>query len=346
MEQTLRLQLNENGSTLSRSCLDDTGRDWFCQATGDTRLADWSDLLWRKAGKKLENIKNGHLPLWLETLAALPELHLDSVELDTGAIRAGLPEDCDETTRRLLCRLLRQFHPWRKGPFEICGVAIDAEWRSDWKWERVRRHIKPLAGRLSLDIGCGNGYYCWRMAGAGAKFALGIEPHLLFFIQFLALRGLLGTHPTMVLPLAAEDLPNDMRAFDTVFSMGVLYHLPNPLAHLEKIRGLLRPGGELVLETLVVEGGSDDVLRPPGRYAKMRNVYLIPSCGYLEARLGELGFRHVRTVDFTRTTTREQRSTDWMRWQSLRDYLAPDDPLSTCEGHPAPTRAVILAEAP
>ena len=65
-----------------------------------------------------------------------------------------------------------------------------------------------------------------------------------------------------VLPLALEDLPPGMTGFDTLFSMGVLYHRRAPLGHLRDLRRLLRPGGELVLETLVVEGDAGDVLVP------------------------------------------------------------------------------------
>ncbi len=346
MNQILQSKPDEAKPGSLWRCQDEAERIRFYQAATDTLLAPWTEFLWHTVQAKLAEVKHGNLPLWRQTIAALPELVLSSSDLDTGVLRAGLPEDCDDAARQQLYRLLQQLHPWRKGPFEICGMTIDAEWRSDWKWKRVQPHIKPLAGRLTLDIGCGNGYYCWRTVGAGAKFALGIEPYLLSYTQYLALRQLFGQHLMTVLPLAAEELPDTMRAFDTVFSMGVLYHLPNPLAHLEKIRGLLRPGGELVLETLVIDGGAGDILVPEGRYAKMRNVHQIPSCRCLEEQLTKLGFSHARTVDFTRTTVKEQRSTDWMRWHSLQDYLDPNNPQLTCEGYPAPIRAVIVAEAP
>ena len=55
------------------------------------------------------------------------------------------------------------------------------------------------------------------------------------------------------------------------------------------------------------------------------------------------GFQDVRVVDEAITTTDEQRSTNWMRNDSLAQYPMPDDPSRTIEGHPAPKRAVFVA---
>ncbi len=62
-----------------------------------------------------------------------------------------------------------------------------------------------------------------------------------------------------------------------MFSMGV--RSPPPLAAGSSVAAedQLAPGGELVLETLVVEGDENTVLVPGDRYAQMRNVYFIPS---------------------------------------------------------------------
>lgn len=59
--------------------------------------------------------------------------------------------------------------------------------------------------------------------------------------------------------------------------MGVLYHRRSPLEHLWQLKDQLVQDGELVLETLVVEGDENTVLVPGDRYAQMRNVYFIPS---------------------------------------------------------------------
>jgi tRNA (mo5U34)-methyltransferase len=260
-------------------------------------------------------------------------------------VRAASKPKLDTAARRRIRDLLQQLHPWRKGPFCLHGIEIDSEWRSNLKWDRLADSIAPLVGRTVLDVGCGNGYYCCRMAGAGADLVLGIDPTILYVMQFLAVARLLQVPAAAVLPFALEDLPAGMSGLDTVFSMGVLYHRRSPMDHLQSLRGLLRRGGELVLETLVLDGPGDRVLVPQGRYAKMRNVWFIPTTQALLVWLRRCGFRNARVVDVTPTTVQEQRSTDWMRFQSLADFLDPDDPTRTVEGLPAPQRGIFLADA-
>lgn len=288
---------------------------------------------------------HGDLSAWLGVIEGLPRIDISSISLSTPVVSAGEAGDCDDAVRELIRQQLMHLHPWRKGPFKICGLHIDTEWHSDWKWQRLQGHIQPLQGRLVLDVGCGNGYHAWRMAGEGARLVIGIDPTQLFLMQFEAVRHFLGRHhPVHLLPLGIEDLPPDLQAFDTVFSMGVFYHRRSPFSHLAELRGCLRKGGELVLETLVMDGGEGEVLVPQGRYAKMRNVWFIPSPATLVSWLVRAGFSGARVIDVTSTTTEEQRSTEWMRFESLADYLDPGNPALTLEGHPAPRRAIFVAE--
>jgi tRNA (mo5U34)-methyltransferase len=146
--------------------------------------------------------------------------------------------------------------------------------------------------------------------------------------------------PVHVLPLRMQELPHPGR-FDTVFSMGVLYHQRAPQEHLAGLRQALKPGGELVLETLILPGSLREA-RTPGRYARMRNVWLLPTLPLLLDWLEEAGFAAGQTVDVSTTTSLEQRRTDWMTFGSLTEALDPDDPGLTVEGWPAPRRAVIV----
>jgi tRNA (mo5U34)-methyltransferase len=165
-------------------------------------------------------------------------------------------------------------------------------------------------------------------------------------MQFQAITHYLPRLPVHILPLGIDDLPQELHAFDTVFSMGVLYHRRSPLDHLLQLRDCLRSGGELVLETLVIHGEAGHVMMPEDRYAKMRNVWFIPSPATLALWLRRCGFRQVRIVDVVPTTVEEQRRTEWMRFESLADFLDPHDPTRTLEGYPAPARAIVVAEAP
>lgn len=309
-----------------------------------TALEAWGHTLPAMIEQRLNSNRHGDYEKWLTALQSLPPLSAETVDLiDSVTVTSS---GGGEETRKHLEQALRQLHPWRKGPFFIHGIHIDTEWRSDWKWERLKNHIAPLTGRTVLDVGCGSGYHCWRMAGMGAALVIGIDPTLLYVMQYFAIRHLLGEQGkgVYVLPLGVEDLPPRLEGFDTLFSMGVLYHRRSPLDHLLELYAALRPGGELVLETLVIDGPMGETLMPEGRYAKMRNVWFIPSPATLELWLRRCGFKNIRTVDISVTSIEEQRSSDWMKFESLQEFLMPDDLSRTCEGYPAPRRAIVVAD--
>jgi tRNA (mo5U34)-methyltransferase len=306
----------------------------------------WSEKLAAQIGSVLSAASHGDLPKWRSVLENLPDLPVASVILSAAQVEVESARPLDPDQHRNLYASLQKLHPWRKGPYRIHGVHIDSEWRSDLKWDRLCRQIRPLANRRVLDVGCGNGYHCWRMLGAGASLVIGIDPTLLSVVQFQAVRHFIGKAPVFVLPLGVEAIPAGTSGFDTVFSMGVLYHRKSPLDHLSELYGFLGSGGELVLETLVVDGPEGYTLLPEDRYAMMRNVWFIPSCPTLSNWLKRSGFHKIRLIDVTATTAAEQRSTDWMRFHSLPEFLDPDDHRLTREGLPAPKRAIFIAEKP
>jgi tRNA (mo5U34)-methyltransferase len=320
--------------------------DALAERWADGPLAAWAPLLERQVAEGLSPARHGDLPRWQAALDALPEIEVAAVRLDRARVGAEAAAPLAPAQREALYAALQGLHPWRKGPYELFGLHIDTEWRSDWKWDRLADAIAPLAGRRVLDVGCGNGYHCWRMRGAGAAEVVGVDPSPLFVLQFQALNRYLRDGAVNVLPLPLEAVPRPLPAFDTVFSMGVLYHRRSPLDHLLALRDCLRPGGELVLETLVIEGGAGMTLMPRGRYARMGNVWFLPSCATLLEWLAKVKFRDAKVVDVAVTGTDEQRSTPWMRFQSLAAFLDPKDPGRTIEGYPAPRRAVVIANAP
>ncbi|WMS88220.1 tRNA 5-methoxyuridine(34)/uridine 5-oxyacetic acid(34) synthase CmoB [Pleionea litopenaei] len=320
--------------------------DELFQDLASTRLHFWTNDLRSALERRFEDYTHGELNEWLELQQELPEITPSKFDFN-GSVSIGQVSDCSDVERSLLKKLLMPLHPWRKGPFNLFGLNIDTEWRSDWKWDRLKPHISPLENRLVLDVGCGNGYHCWRMHGAGARLVIGIDPSQKFLMQFQSIKHYAGQRPVHLLPVGVEYMPEDMgkQGFDTVFSMGVLYHRKSPIEHIQHLKRLLRPGGEIVLETLVVDGDKDTVFVPSGRYAQMRNVWFLPSALALEHWLTRCGFKNVRTVDLNRTSLDEQRATEWMTFHSLADYMDPNDPLKTVEGHPGPTRAIVVAEA-
>lgn len=303
---------------------------------------------------------HGDLDKWKNIIDGLPEACPSVVELEQAVVKIGQLEDMNSDTRRQLKQRLLELHPWRKGPFEVFGILVDSEWRSNIKWSRLEGAIRPLQDRLVLDVGCGNGYYMLRMLGAGARFVLGIEPCQLFIAQYNALQKYMLKKCqanksqakkcyemlSAILPLRCEEIPFDVLAdksigFDTVFSMGVLYHRKQPMAHLAELAKCLKSGGELVLETLIISSDVEDMLVPKSTYAKMPNVCYIPSELKLQAMLKEAGFKQITTVDITATDINEQRRTQWMRFESLSDFLDVNEQTKTIEGYPAPLRIVV-----
>ncbi|MCY3839273.1 MAG: tRNA 5-methoxyuridine(34)/uridine 5-oxyacetic acid(34) synthase CmoB [Gammaproteobacteria bacterium] len=280
---------------------------------------------------------HGDRSRWLAALAKLPTAVSGCVSL-RDCVSVGHARDLDAVGRARLTDVLQRFKPWRKGPFRLFGVQIDAEWRSDLKWARIAPHL-DLEGAHVLDVGCGNGYYGWRMLEAGAASVTGIDPSLLFVLQHAAVAYYADDPRNLVLPLALEDVEPG-GTFDAVFSMGVVYHRRDPAAHVRALARHAHRDTVVVLESLVVDGGP---IERPDRYARMRNVHVVPDVATLAGWLRAAGFATVRLVDRSVTTVAEQRATPWMTYQSLADALAPDDPTRTVEGYPAPERAVMIA---
>lgn len=312
-------------------------------------LQPWADVLPQQLHAIFNEKVHGDQQRWLDALENLPAI--SDVELDLKKDRIELSsQSLSEEINAQVNDGLQQLRPWRKGPFQFFNTHIDTEWRSDWKWQRIAPHLAPLEGRTILDVGCGSGYHMWRMLGEGAYRVVGVDPSRLFLAQFQAFKQyaqLSEQKPLNIdlLPLRMEDVPRPLKAFDTTFSMGVLYHRKSPLDHMAELKDTLKPGGQLVLETLVIEGELGEVLMPEDRYAQMRNVWFLPSCETLLLWARRVGFNNPRIVEKNVTSLEEQRSTDWMPYQSLVDFLDPNDPTKTIEGYPAPLRATLIAEA-
>ncbi|OCG02859.1 tRNA 5-methoxyuridine(34)/uridine 5-oxyacetic acid(34) synthase CmoB [Gilliamella sp. wkB112] len=314
----------------------------FYQIIAKNKLSTWLEVLPAQLANWQKQNLNSRVNQWLNSIKHLPVITPNQLDL-LHSVTATTTQTLSTGEQQRITQLLKNLHPWRKGPFHLYGVHIDTEWRSDWKWERLINHIESLEGKMVLDVGCNSGYHLWRMIGAGAKLAVGIDPMALYLCQFEAIRKLLGNDKRAhLLPLGIEKLPK-LNAFDIVFSMGVLYHRRSPLDHLLQLKDQLVNDGQLVLETLVIDGDEHQALMPGERYAQMRNVYFIPSVPTMINWLHKCGFSEVKVVDISQTSLNEQRKTEWMTSESLADFLDPNDLTKTVEGYPAPIRAVFTA---
>jgi len=232
-------------------------------------------------------LKHGHLGQWEAALAQLPASTACPWSVVDGAVTIDMTDSAEQAG---LYECLQALTPWRKGPFRFGSIHIDTEWRSDWKWNRLAPHISSLERRAVLDVGCGNGYHLWRARQAGAAVVLGIDPSLLYVQQFAAAQHFIQDRHVQLLPLPMEALPDKLQVFDTVFSMGVLYHRRDPHEHLTALRQSLKPGGELVLETLVGPGETNRSQPIDGRDDNMRNAYELPENRGLNERGLHEGF--------------------------------------------------------
>ena len=286
-------------------------------------------------------LSHGDLKRWSEALQSIPKISTDSATLGRAVGLDRIPDDSEQQ----LEHALRGLMPWRKGPFKFGPIEVDTEWRSDLKWDRLHTKIN-LAHHRVLDVGSGSGYHLWRMLEAGALEVLGIDPSVLFHCQFSAIKSLLGHPKAASLPVTLEEFDAGILDFDTVFSMGVLYHRKDPINHLEQLKRWIKPGGQLILETLVVDGDETTCLVPPDRYARMNNVWFLPSVAALSRWLQRVGFVSIECLDVSVTTTEEQRKTDWMQFESFEHAIDPNNDALTIEGLQRPTRAALRAELP
>ena len=280
----------------------------------------------------------------LPAASALPQPLKYVLTGDT--VQVGAAADLTEAQHAAVQRAIETLIPWRKGPFRLFGHEIDAEWRSNLKWDRIRPAIGSLAGQQILDIGCGNGYYMFRAAADGPRLILGIDPSIPFGYSFEMFQRYLQRPELQYEWFGHEALDLFDRDFDQIWCMGILYHYRNPLGLLHKMRQALRTRGVAIIESQTVPGSGTTALFPTDRYAKARNVYFVPTRDCLVNWVRRSGFRQVEIVSHTPVTVDEQRATECAPYESLADFLDPNDPERTVEGYPAPWRTALRAVKP
>jgi len=237
--------------------------------------------------------------------------------------------------------LIMELIPWRKGPWNMLDTEIDAEWQSNLKWDRFKDHLGDLEDRRVVDIGCNNGYYLFRMLAERPRFLLGLDPSIRCYYQFELFRRLIGNEQMAYLLFGIDEAQLFSNAFDLALCMGVIYHRRDPHTSCRMLYECLKPAGRLIFESIVIPGNSPVALCPVDRYAQMRNVWFVPTVPCMLSWLEKAGFQKIELLDISATTPEEQRTTRFSPYQSLTDYLDPEDPSKTVEGYPAPQRAIV-----
>jgi tRNA (mo5U34)-methyltransferase len=236
---------------------------------------------------------------------------------------------------------LHALKPWRKGPFTIHNVHVNAEWDCAQKWSRMAPLLPPLEDKTVLDVGGGNGYFTFECAKQSPRWAVCLDPSALYTYQFKAAQLSMPDLPAHFFPLGWQDCDVFENECDVVLCMGVLYHHTDPHAILKACKQALKKGGVLILETIIIPGDSDVALCPQDRYAAMRNVYYLPTLSVLKTWCKQLKLEVVDETEPIPTTENEQRSTEWSSPKSIKDFLDPNDATKTIEGYPAPQRVVL-----
>lgn len=269
-----------------------------------------------------------------DAINQLPDIHTTVTLGDTVTLKSDQAVDLDalEKTARLMM-------PWRKGPFDLFGLFIDTEWRSDQKYNFLRPHFN-LSGKKVADIGCNNGYYMFRFLEDAPAKVVGFDPSALFKSQFDLINHFVKSDIVYEL-FGVEHLPFYEEKFDVIFCLGVLYHRSDPVAMLKSLFQGLERGGEVYLDTFIIEGEEPYALCPQGSYSKITNVYFVPTLKALENWCIKAGFSSFEVLGTVVTTSDEQRKTDWIESQSLEDFLDVDDSTKTVEGYPAPLRGYV-----
>ncbi|MDF1613713.1 tRNA 5-methoxyuridine(34)/uridine 5-oxyacetic acid(34) synthase CmoB [Desulfurivibrio dismutans] len=247
---------------------------------------------------------------------------------------------------RALHESMRAFMPWRKGPFSLYGLEIDAEWRSWRKWDRLAPGLPELKNKVVADIGCNNGYYMFRMLPRQPAAVVGFEPMLQHYYCCKSLQHLAGqaADRLSIEAMGVEQIGFYPGSFDVIFLMGIIYHRREPLTMLAQLKEALRPGGTLIVESQAIPGRESLALFPEHTYAKAPGVYFVPTAACLHNWLNRSGFKEVQLISQVPTSPEEQRRTAWMTFESYADFLDPENPQQTIEGYPSPDRVIFSAK--
>lgn len=271
----------------------------------------------------------------------LSRFKAEHVNCTDRAVTIGSEQEVSRDEQKKIEENLRAFMPWRKGPFNVFGVEIDSEWRSEKKWQRLLPRLPDLKGKVIADIGCSNGYYMFKMAPHAPKLVLGLEPSVQHYYCFTALNSMAGFGNIFIDLLGVEHITLFPDTFDVIFLMGVIYHRASPIEALRDIHRALKPGGTLLLESQAIPGNEPYALFPEKTYAKVPGTYFVPTGECLKNWMTRAGFNNAELFFSHPMSSEEQRKTDWMVFESYSDFVDPEDNSRTIEGYPSPHRVFL-----
>ena len=141
---------------------------------------------------------------------------------------------------------------------------------------RVLLNLRLAAGARILDAGCGTGGNLQMLSQHGHVSAFEMDPHSR---EVAAGKGF-GEVLTGSLP---DDIPFDAATFDVVTALDVIEHIENDAGALRAIRGLLAPGGTLILTVPAYQflwSSHDEVNHHYRRYTLARVTETLREAGF------------------------------------------------------------------
>jgi len=261
--------------------------------------------------------------------------------VNEAVLTIGESDSLTEEESDILLKCLDSLKPWKKGPLCIFGHNIDCEWRSDWKWERIQTNLPDLKDKVICDLGCGNGYFMYRMLEYEPKLVVGIDPNLHAFLEFKLFQRLSGADRLQFEYLRGDVMSSFTGSFDVVFCLGVLYHTPDPIGMLKDIYKSMKGGATLIVDCQGIDGDDHICLFPKKRYTNMKGVFFLPTLATLQHWLQRAHFLDFEMIYSEQLSTEEQRTTEWAPVRSLKESLDPNDENKTVEGYPRAHRFYV-----
>lgn len=174
----------------------------------------------------------------------------------------------------------------------------DPYWNVRAAFERVGG-----TGKSFLDIASATGRFSFALADAGAGSVLGVEIRREQVDQAELLRRLDGRFANVRFehePTSADDPAfREGESYDVVLSMGLLYHLTDPVTHLRVLRRLAREA--VLVETLTHARERDywllELEDPQGITKAWGGVSWIPHYADVPELLRRVGFSSVEVIE-------------------------------------------------
>lgn len=276
-----------------------------------------------------------------EMILALPQLSSKTKIFDQAELILGSADELNSHEMEIFHKCINSLKPWRKGPVTLFGVKIDSEWRSDLKWERIQKSIPNLKGKVVCDLGCGNGYFMYRMLEYSPKLVVGIDPNFHAWLEFNLFQRISGIENLKFEYLRGDVLSRLPGIFDVVFCLGVLYHTPDPIGMLKDIHKSMTKQSTLIVDCQGIPGDEHIALFPKKRYTNMKGVYFLPTLSTLQNWLQRANFKDFEVIFNEELSTAEQRATEWAPVRSLSESLDLDDKTKTIEGYPRAHRFYV-----